>query len=183
MYGLDGDDDIMVTGNSTISVWMYGGNGNDRLKGGFGDDVIMGGPGDDLLTGGAGRDLLIGGTGSDRIVGNAEDDILIAGTSLYDGNVAAILAIMKEWTRTDANFETRVSHLTQGGGFNQIDNNTSILLNANTTFDDNAEDVLTGSLGNDWFFCNYNGSGVRDSITDWSTFESLFSSDLEFINL
>src|SRR3954454_11955596 len=70
VHGLAGDDDIQVTGSVTVSLWLYGDGGNDRLKGGSGSNVLLGGGGDDLLVGGGGRDILIGGTGADRLVGN-----------------------------------------------------------------------------------------------------------------
>jgi len=56
------------------------------LKGSGGHDILLGGEGDDLVVGGDGRDLLIGGLGADRIVGNADDDIIIAGTTVFDGD-------------------------------------------------------------------------------------------------
>ena len=99
---------------SLLPAWLYGDDGNDRLKGGAGHDVLLGGAGDDLLSGNDGRDLLIGGTGADRIVGDAADDILIAGTTDFDAREAALALIMQEWTRTDANFAARVSHLETG---------------------------------------------------------------------
>src|SRR5213078_1254620 len=90
--GLAGNDDIQVAGGVTVSCWLDGGDGNDRLKGGSGNNVLLGGAGDDLLVGGNDRDILIGGTGADRIVGNAADDILVAGVTAYDGNEAALCA-------------------------------------------------------------------------------------------
>src|SRR5262249_10121928 len=42
-----GDDDIQVDAGITLSAWLFGGEGNDRLKGGSGDDVLFGGNGDD----------------------------------------------------------------------------------------------------------------------------------------
>src|SRR5262249_17766465 len=82
VYRQAGDDDIQVAGTVTLSAWLYGGAGNDRLKGGAGNDVLLGGDGDDKLLGGQGRDLLIGGAGADRVIGNADEDILIAGTTV-----------------------------------------------------------------------------------------------------
>src|SRR4051794_4087646 len=60
-YGYGGDDDIQVAGSISLPAWLYGGDGNDRLKGGSGNNVLLGGAGDDLLVGGSSRDLLIGG--------------------------------------------------------------------------------------------------------------------------
>src|SRR5262249_40913002 len=58
-YGQGGDDDIQVAGGISLSAWLYGGSGNDRLKGGSGSNVLLGGAGDDLLVGGNDRDVLI----------------------------------------------------------------------------------------------------------------------------
>ena len=88
-YGQDGNDTIHVAGDISLTAWLYGDTGDDRLKGGAGNDVLLGGMGADLLIGSQGRDLLIGGTGADRLVGNADDDILIAGTTSYDANSQA----------------------------------------------------------------------------------------------
>jgi hypothetical protein len=177
-YGQAGNDDIQVSGSLAHSAWLYGGGGNDRLKGGAGHDVLSGGAGDDLLVGGAGRDLLVGGTGADRIVGNADDDILIAGTTAFDDDVAALCAIMAEWT-SERSYAERTANLrgTTSGGLNG-----AYVLETEgagaTVFDDDAADVLTGSAGQDWFFANLD-SGVLDRITDLSAAE--FAADLDFI--
>lgn len=178
VYAHEGDDDVQVAGSIAVDAWLYGGTGADRLRGGPGNDVLLGEDGDDLLVGGGGRDLLIGGTGADRILGNADDDILIAGTTAHDGNDLALALVMKEWTRIDASFPTRVDHLlgkTAGS-------NGGVLLTDQTVYDDRAEDMLTGSSGTDWFLFNKDGDGgVKDKATDLSTFEALYAQDLDFI--
>lgn len=185
-YGLAGNDDLQVAGSIANSAWLYGGTGNDRLKGGAGNDVLLGGEGDDLLVGGSGRDILIGGNGADRIVGNADDDILIAGRTAFDDNTAALCAILAEWTSARS-YAARVANLmgtgsgsdyanrANGGYFLRVTDQAA----TTTVFDDGAEDVLTGSAGQDWFFANLTGSGVRDRITDLGAAE--FAIDLDFI--
>lgn len=122
--------------------------------------------------------MLIGGTGADRILGNADDDILIAGTTDFDANAAALALVMQEWTRADATFATRVSHLATGGGLN-----AGYLLTDSTVHDDHAADVLTGESGNDWFLFNVDGDGgVKDKATDMSTFESQYATNLDWMN-
>jgi parallel beta-helix repeat protein len=178
VYAQAGDDDVKMADNSTIPAWLNGGDGNDRLKGGAGNDVLLGGAGDDFLSGGDGRDLLIGGAGADRILGNADDDILIAGTTDFDANEAALGLIMLEWTRADATFAVRVGHLQSGGGLN-----AGYLLTDNTVHDDLAADVLTGSSGSDWFLFNRDGDGgVKDKATDLSTFESSYAEDIDWLS-
>ena len=56
---------------------------------------------------------------------------------------------MKEWGRTDVDYNTRVKHLsgTLGGGLNG-----SYRLTSSTVHDDNVVDSLYGGAGLDWFF-------------------------------
>jgi len=142
-----GNDNVQVAGAVAQAAWLYGDDGNDRLKGGAGFNVLLGGAGDDHLTGGGNRNLLIGGTGADRIIGNSGDDLLIGGATTHDANEAALWALMQEWTSA-ADYDTRVARLrgTQSGGLNG-----SVVLDSSTLLDDLAADVLTGSSGQDWF--------------------------------
>jgi titin len=161
-YGQGGDDDIQVAGSLSLSAWLYGGDGNDRLQGGAGHDVLLGGAGNDTLHGGLGLDLLIGGLGADDLVGNADGDLLIAGTTAHDANEAALCAIMAEWTSA-RDYATRVANLRGTGSGPRA--NGSYFLNATTVFDDGAVDRLTGSSGQDWIFANIADGGVLDDIT------------------
>jgi Ca2+-binding RTX toxin-like protein len=185
VFGQAGDDIIQVSGSLSTSAWLYGGAGHDRLKGGSGNDVLLGGEGEDLLVGGSGRDLLIGGVGGDRLVGNADDDILIAGSTDHDASESALRRIMDEWTRLDAGFATRVSHLKgpQGGG-SDGGHNGAYFLNDHSVHDDGSADVLTGSSGDDWFLFNQDGDSdaARDKVTDLTTYALMFSQDIDFIN-
>jgi hypothetical protein len=175
-YGQAGNDTIQVSGGLAFSAWLDGGDGDDRLKGGAGHDVLLGGAGDDLLVGGAGRDLLIGGVGIDRIVGNPDDDILIAGRTLFDTNDRALCAILHEWT-SDRDYATRVDNLRGAGSGDRW--NGDIFLKTDgpeaTVFDDGVRDLLTGSEGLDWFIFN----DSEDKATDLSDEE--FANFLNFI--
>jgi uncharacterized delta-60 repeat protein len=176
VYAQAGDDDIQLAGAITLPTLLDGGDGNDRVKGDSGPNVELGGSGDDLLVGGSNRDVLIGGVGADKIVGNEQDDVLIAGSTAFDANEAALLAIQSEWTSA-ADYDRRIAHLrnTASGG-----QNGSIFLIVNdTVFNDASLDVLTGDTGRDWFFANLAGSGVKDKITDLSANE--LAQDLDFI--
>jgi len=185
-YGRGGDDDIQVAGSITVASWLYGENGNDRLRGGAGDDILLGGDGDDALVGGSGRDLLIGGAGADRIVGNADDDILIAGSVTYADqkyarHEAALAAIMREWCSSHA-YEVRVNNLRGENPdlatFKLRENENFFLTpssDAPTVFDDFDRDLLTGSAGLDWFMF----SDTEDKATDLSDKE--FADILDFI--
>jgi Ca2+-binding RTX toxin-like protein len=173
VYGQSGDDDIQVSGSISLSAWLHGGAGDDRLKGGAGNDVLLGNEGNDLLVGGGGRDLLIGGTGADRIVGNADDDILIAGATLFDANDAALSDIMAEWA-SDRCYATRVANLRGEGSGPQL-NGTTFLRKGITVIDDAERDILTGSSGLDWFLL----SDELDRATDLSASE--FADVIDYI--
>jgi VCBS repeat-containing protein len=174
-YGMGGDDDIEVTGNiggggssncgdacdrdgpdnsggskPVLSVELFGGSGNDRLKGGSGPTVLVGGDGDDLLIGGSGRSILIGGKGSDRLIGGPDDDILIGGSTKYDNDHKALCEILEQWSRCDLSFSRRVKNLSFG----------TYALNSQTVYDDGNRDQLTGSSGEDWIF-----AGCDDKVT------------------
>jgi Ca2+-binding RTX toxin-like protein len=136
------------------------------LHGGRGDDIILGGDGADRLLGGEGRDLLIGGVGADRIQGKADEDILIAGYTSHDAHDAALLAIMSEWTRCGPSYHTRVAHITAGtgqtGGYRLVSDDGP----AQTVFNDNEVDKLSGGDGLDWYFANWvpDNGGVLDKV-------------------
>jgi Ca2+-binding RTX toxin-like protein len=156
VFGQAGNDDIQVAGGLSIPAWLFGGDGNDRLKGGGGDNVLVGGDGNDLLIGGRGRDLLIGGGGRDTLVAGPGEDILIGGRTAYDTDLKALCAVMDEWTRRDECYQLRVNHILGNipGGLNG-----TTYLNANTVWDDLTPDVLVGSSGLDLFFL-----GVADKL-------------------
>jgi hypothetical protein len=193
-FGQAGNDDLQVAGSIALRAWLYGDDGHDRLKGGAGHDILLGGVGDDLLVGNSGRDLLIGGAGADRIVGNADDDILIAGTTAFDANDQALCAIMDEWT-SGREYAQRCANLRgtgTGTDFANRRNGNVFLMNGDefpgavaTVHDDNAEDTLTGSSGQDWFFANLfldqgDDAARKDKITDLHAAE--FALDIDFIN-
>jgi uncharacterized delta-60 repeat protein len=103
-------DDVQVDSALTLSAWLYGDGGNDRLKGGGGNNVLLGDGGGDLLVGGPGRNILIG-LGADRLVSNGGQDILIAGSTTFDGDEVALAAILAEWSSADS-LAARVANLT-----------------------------------------------------------------------
>jgi RTX calcium-binding nonapeptide repeat (4 copies) len=129
--------------------------GDDTLTAGKGSSVLVGGPWSDRLWAGSGRDLLSGGGGADRFAGAGDDDILIAGRTRYDGDAAALRALMAEWMRTDVTYGARVEHLRGGGGRNGL-----ARLDASAGADDEVKDDLAGGPGLDWFF-----AGADDAVT------------------
>lgn len=173
VFGQDGDDEIKVFENlDSLPAELYGGAGNDKLRGSRGHDVLVGGPGDDLLRGHDGRDLLIGGDGRDKIVGQDDDDILVGGIYLDQDRREAVRAIMAEWTGEEV-YETRVAHLSLGGGLNG-----DFLLNGDTVFDDGIRDKLKGKSGLDWFLAD-----PDDDKTDLDVEEILTQIEYEFAML
>src|SRR5262249_40276806 len=141
VFGGQGNDNL--TGDAHDNI-LVGNGGNDTLTGGDGNDVLLGGDGNDSLAGGSGRNLLIGGRGADVLTGGAGDDLLIGASSAYDANLPALRAIMREWTRADASYATRIGHLKSGGGLNG-----ATLLNVSKVVDDAIADLMTGGAGMD----------------------------------
>src|SRR5205823_2465587 len=152
VYGYGGDDTLRLIGGLAVPALLFGGDGNDTFNaidagGSIANNILVGGAGNDSISGGSGRDLLIGGPGTDALGGAGGDDILIGAYTDYDANVQALLAVMKEWGRTDADYNTRNKHL-QGslsGGLNG-----SYRLTTTTVHDDNTVDSLYGNAGMDW---------------------------------
>jgi hypothetical protein len=78
----------------------------------------------DLLTGDAAGSLQAGG----------DDEILIGDQTTYGLNIKSLLTIVREWTRTDADYATRIAHLRNGGG-----RNGSTLLNLRKITDQSSD--------------------------------------------
>jgi hypothetical protein len=187
VYGLAGDDQVVVSQSITLPAWLYGGPGNDRLAGGSGNNVLLGEDGSDTLFAGSDRDLLIGGAGTDDLSGMAGDDILIGGTTTFDHNPDALCAIMAEWGNTAGGFATRVNHLkgTAPGGLNG-----PYLLAPPTVADDGEPDLLDGGGGRDWVFPEVPGAGgggqsvvtYVDDDPGWGTSPSVSNGIIAFVN-
>jgi Ca2+-binding RTX toxin-like protein len=169
VFGGPGNDIITLSKRVHLPALLFGGAGDDVLIGGGGPSVLVGGAGDDVLIAREERSILIGGAGHDFLLAQERSNILIAGTTAYDSNVAALLAIGAEWDRTDADFHTRISHLLgpdAGGAAGGL--NRGYSLNA-TTVRSEPGNVLIGGEGEDWFLVGP-GNVVRkrhgDVVTD-----------------
>src|SRR5262249_24680266 len=139
-----------TTYSVTVPAALFGDAGNDTLdaRGSTANNILIGGAGTDTLQGGSGRDLLIGGAGGDTLHGNGGDDILIGNSTDHDSNLNALNAVMAERGRTDADYTTRLNHLSgSAGGLNG-----GYFLNSTTVHDDAVLDQLYGEAGTDWFF-------------------------------
>src|SRR5688572_27512497 len=73
----DGADTIL--NDTSLTVKVSGGTGNDSIWGGSGADFLTGDAGDDTLVGRAGNDALDGGAGNDVAFGAAGNDSLVGG--------------------------------------------------------------------------------------------------------
>ena len=125
-----------------------------------GNAILIGGGGHDTLTGGSGWNILIGGSRQSTLTSGKNDDLLIGGTRAFDNNVAALNAIMREWSSTTP-FTTRVTHLL--GTKTRGKNSTVLLLPTGpsaTVFNNGLADPLTGGLGLDRFFNGANGTAI-----------------------
>src|SRR5262249_37205548 len=87
-----------------------------NVTGSIGNDILVGDTSANVLVGGTGRNLIIGGAGADQLFGGGDENILIAGSTAFDSDPAALAAVMAEWTRTDLPYADRVGHLLYGGG-------------------------------------------------------------------
>jgi hypothetical protein len=141
-----GNDTVLLSPTVKRIAVIDGGGGNDFIMGGNGNNVLLGGAGNDVLFGGAGHSLLIGGAGRDVLYAGSGGDILIGGTTAYDAGQAALLSLLAEWGRSIP-IDTRLAHLSQGGGLN----GTSLLKKSVSVFDDGVQDTLCGGIGDDWF--------------------------------
>jgi Ca2+-binding RTX toxin-like protein len=142
---------------------VQGGDGNDSLdvRGSSAANVLVGGAGADTLNGGLGRDILLGGAGVDTLRGGLGEDVLIGNSTIHDDHLDALLALLAEWSRTDADYATRAAHL-QGasGGLNG-----DTLLGPATILDDAAIDQLYGEGNLDLFFITNLGVN-KDKVND-----------------
>jgi hypothetical protein len=155
-----------VAGGVSNIANVRGGQGNNTLTGN-GGNILVGGGGSNTLvdayagSAASGRSLLIGGTGSSNLTASAAGDILIAGTTSFDANYAALQSILAEWQSADSyllRFQ-RLEGLVTGGL-----NGKNKLVWGTTVKDNDLPSVLNGGAGLDWFF-----AGGDDTINNLNT--------------
>ena len=140
---------------------LIGTNYNDILRGSSSRGMVINASGGvDQVYGGSGRDILIGGIAADQIFGGGGDDILVGGRVTYDGVIAGLLAIQKEWLRTDLGYMERRANLRgqTAGGVNGTYYLRSRIGSSDplpgTLPEDSAVDALMGQLDRDWFLAS-----------------------------
>jgi Ca2+-binding RTX toxin-like protein len=150
IFGRAGDDTLIGNwGNDQV----YGNEGNDQIWTGDGDDIGLGGTGNDSLYGGNGRDVLIGGYGSDYLIGEAGDDLLIGGATAFDGNEAALWAILAEWTSSRTRLQRQLNLQYGTGSATRLNQSYFLRTGAGgTIYDDAAVDVLIKGPDDAWTF-------------------------------
>jgi len=163
-----------IAGRTTNIQMVTGGSGDDTLKGQSTKlTILIGLDGNDTLTGGLDRDLLFGELGLDTINGGGRDDVLVSGRTDFDTDRAALLRIYAEWN-SKRTFAQRTANI-WGNGTGDRFNGRTFLNNAaddgiaDPVFAESPDilDVLTGGLGQDWFFAEL--SEITDLLTLGST--------------
>jgi hypothetical protein len=135
-----------LTASSTTSAYrvkLLGGSGNDTLTvNGSGQAALVGNAGNDTLNAnGSGRTILIGGAGADTLTAGASaQSIMIGESTSYDNNMAALDAILNEWSSGN-NYQTRINNILGGTG---ALSGTGFALTSSTVIQDGALDTLTG---------------------------------------
>jgi ELWxxDGT repeat protein len=155
-----GNDLLIIASTIRKPSVVDAGTGNDVIQAGGGTSVLIGGDGDDYLKGGNRRDAIIGGAGSDHLKGANGSDLLIAGSTVYDHNREALLAIQQEWIANRAATQ-RIQNLRTGGGEHLQQLDVKLVQNE-TLFDDGGTDTLFGDGDLDWFLLDRNKDKVKD---------------------
>jgi hypothetical protein len=128
-----------------------------------GGDILVGDANANKLTTSKGHNILIGGSGgSDTLTSSSHGiDILIAGTTNYDSNIAALQTILTTWKTSNAGNYSSV--------INSIETAATDPLSASQVSDSGASDVAdtlagSGVATTDWFFLhNTGGSKPNDT--------------------
>jgi hypothetical protein len=92
-------------------------------------------------------------------LGGLGADVLVGRETAFDANLAALTALMAEWTRDDA-YRSRLDR-PQGSAFDGL--NVGHFLDEHTLRHDPSRDTLTGGAGQDWFLAL-----TPDLLKDWS---------------
>jgi hypothetical protein len=156
VYGGSGNDTF--TADASVPVFFLAGSGNNVVHIVHGPSALVGGAGQNTLQAGVGRSILFAVSGPAQLTAGQSDTILIGGTTNYDRNIAALEAIMAEWSRVDEDYQTRVNHLLgPGAGGRAGGRNGAYFLNPSTTHAGASGDALSGGSALAWFLANVAG--------------------------
>ena len=159
--GTKSGDSITIDKGITLPALLFAGGANAQIQGGGGPTVEVGDGGNRTqLKGGTGRNVLIAGPGHALLEGTSNEDLIIAGTTDFDANEAALIAILNEWTTTyDANnaqndFNQRKLDLETGIG---VVDGVTIQLDSATVHSNDARNRIEGGGGLDLLFIVQSG--------------------------
>lgn len=155
VYSGDKGDDTITTNSANDSI--SGGEGNDLITSAAGTDTVDGGAGDDVITDGAGNDTTTlgdgddtynDGAGNDTITGGGGADTYAFDVTATDDNVYTIAAVTDSaaaLSGTTRTFDTigvgftaaiqsiDISAISESLLGEEVDNNTTVTLGANST--------------------------------------------------
>jgi Ca2+-binding RTX toxin-like protein len=89
-----------------------------EVLGGSGNNILVGN-GNNLLRAGSGRDILISGGGNSTLLAGAGEDILLGAHYIFDTNIAALNALMAQWS-APLPYAVRVSNLIFSGAISPL---------------------------------------------------------------
>jgi Ca2+-binding RTX toxin-like protein len=131
----------------------------DNVTGGSVRNLLVGDGNANVLIGGNGSNVIIGGGGGDTIRGGTASDLLIAGSTAYESNSAALMAIFKAWTQGRQTYAERIAALRAGVSYavpgvplHKYGGRALAALNPQTVPGDDPACQLTGGGGLDWFW-------------------------------
>jgi hypothetical protein len=132
-----------------------------------GGDILVGDRNFNILSTNAGHNIVIGGSGGGDKFNSKGADILIAGATSYDSNIADLQFILAEWQLSNSsNYATTVHN---------IETSTIHPLNSTTVQDAGTADLADIVNGNslatsDWFFLhNTGGTKPNDTLNGAGT--------------
>jgi hypothetical protein len=156
---------LSATGSGNAIVYGDSGGYNTLMASGSGNDILIGYASHDTLTdSGSGRNILIGaGAGGDNFSGNG-NDILVSGTTNYDGDtsasIAALDAILAEWT-SKTSYAKRISAIAKGVGKRHLDAFNARTIRTDTNAN-SLSDRNTRLQSSNWFLVSKHDSVTKN---------------------
>jgi len=142
-----------------------------------GGDILVGDANVNVLRVNKGHNILIGGSGGGDTLWSAGADIMIAGTTSYDSNIAALQTILATWkTATLSNYQTVISTIESASFADPLDGLSGPA--AQSVFDSGTNDLpdtLNGKSTSDldWFFAHTTGSTPYDILNNKGSTDTL----------